>query len=34
MIGRLTAPGPVQLEAVQVLPQGLSLRFDRKPGDL
>ncbi|HAN52739.1 MAG TPA: hypothetical protein DCQ75_06955 [Pseudomonas sp.] len=31
MIGRLTAPGPVQLEAVQVLPQGLSLRFDRKP---
>lgn len=31
MIGRLTAPGPVQLEAVEVAPQGLALRFDREP---
>ncbi|AWT11780.1 hypothetical protein DM292_16995 [Stutzerimonas frequens] len=31
MIGRLTAPGPVQLELVQVQPQGLSLQFDREP---
>jgi len=31
MIGRLTAPGPVQLEAVEVSPQGLALRFDREP---
>ncbi|HBW09279.1 MAG TPA: hypothetical protein DEF44_13435, partial [Pseudomonas sp.] len=31
MIGRLTAPGPVQLELVEVQPQGLSLQFDREP---
>ncbi len=31
MIGRLTAPGPVQLEAVESQPQGLSLQFDREP---
>ena len=31
MIGRLTAPGPVQLQAVEALPQGLSLQFDREP---
>jgi hypothetical protein len=31
MIGRLTAPGSVQLELVQVQPQGLSLQFDREP---
>ncbi|MBK3869032.1 hypothetical protein GFL09_15285 [Pseudomonas stutzeri] len=31
MIGRLTAPGPVQLETIEVLPQGLALRFDREP---
>ncbi len=31
MIGRLTAPGPVQLELVQMQPQGLSLQFDREP---
>ncbi|MCQ4295944.1 hypothetical protein NAU58_10175 [Pseudomonas stutzeri] len=31
MIGRLTAPGPVQLEAVEAQPQGLSLQFDREP---
>ncbi len=31
MIGRLTAPGPLQLEAVETQPQGLSLQFDREP---
>ncbi|RRU76935.1 hypothetical protein [Stutzerimonas kunmingensis] len=31
MIGRLTAPGPVQLALVEVQPQGLSLQFDREP---
>lgn len=31
LIGRLVDPGPVQLEAVEVLPEGLQLRFDREP---
>lgn len=30
MIGRLVNPGPVRLEAVQALENGLQLRFDRK----
>ncbi|WP_312342571.1 hypothetical protein [Stutzerimonas nitrititolerans] len=31
LIGRLVDPGPVRLEAVQALPEGLQLRFDREP---
>ena len=31
MLGRLTTPGPVRLEALTVQPQGLALRFDREP---
>ncbi len=31
MIGRLTAPGPVQLERVEEQAWGLSLQFDRQP---
>ncbi len=31
MIGRLTAPGPIALEAVEEQPWGLSLWYDREP---
>lgn len=31
MIGRLTAPGPIRLEAVEPHPQGLVLWLDREP---
>ncbi|WP_173171004.1 hypothetical protein [Pseudomonas tohonis] len=31
MIGRLTAPGPIHLERVEALPDGLALWFDGEP---